>query len=132
MARLLHAPQLKIPQDKVHANPLDQVLALFKKIVRPEFTWKNFSLEEQGKILKAGRSNCKLDTTKLVDKMKEYSYEVTEIHEAYKACFRRMVANGAHGKTNGTVNGAAPVKSAMKRKRVDDEETTIGKTVKVS
>jgi len=62
--------------------------------VRPEFTWKNFSLEEQSKILKAGRSNCKLDTSKLVDKMKEYNYEVPEIHEAYKACFRRMIAKG--------------------------------------
>jgi len=99
--------------------------------VRPEFTWKNFSLEEQSKILKAGRSNCKLDTTKLVDKMKEYNYEVPEIHEAYKACFRRMVAKGVNGKANGTEN-AALVKSAMKRKRVDDEETTSGKTAKVS
>jgi len=99
--------------------------------VRPEFTWKNFSLEEQSKILRAGRSNCKLDTSKLVDKMKEYNYEIPEIHEAYKACFRRMVANGAKGKTNGTEN-AVPVKSAMKRKRVDGEETTSGKTAKVS
>jgi hypothetical protein len=99
--------------------------------VRPEFTWKNFSLEEQSKILRAGRSNCKLDTSKLVDKMKEYNYEVPEIHEAYKACFRRMIAKGTKGKTNGTEN-VAPVKSATKRKRVDDEETTSGKTAKVS
>lgn len=99
--------------------------------MRPEFTWKNFSLEEQGKILKAGRSNCKLDTSKLVDKMEAYNYEVPEIHEAYKACFRRMVAKAAKGKTNGTEN-AAPVKSVVKRKWVDDEETTSGKTAKVS
>lgn len=99
--------------------------------MRPDFTWKNFSLEEQSGILKAGRSNCKLDTSKLVDKMKEYSYEVPEVHEAYKACFRRMVAKGAKSKTNGIIN-AAPVKSAMKRKWVDDEETTSGRQAKIT
>lgn len=72
----------------------DQVLTLFKKIVRPDFTWKNFSLEDQAKILKAGRSNCELDSTKLVNKLAEYGYEVPEIHEAYEKCFQRMVASG--------------------------------------
>lgn len=99
--------------------------------MQPDFTWKNFSLDEQGKILKAGRSNCKLDTSKLVDKMKEYNYEVPEVHEAYKACFRRMVAKGAKSKTDGIEN-AAPLKGATKRKWVDDDETTSGKTAKVS
>lgn len=72
----------------------NEVLALFKKIVRPSFEWQNFTLEEQAKILKAGRSNCKLDTTKLVDKLKEYGFEVPEVHEAYEQCFKRMVQNG--------------------------------------
>lgn len=72
----------------------NEVLSLFKKYVRPDFQWKNFSLEEQSKILKAGRSNCKLDATKLVKKMKEYNYEIPEVHEAYEECFRRMAANG--------------------------------------
>lgn len=72
----------------------NEVLALFKEYVRPEFTWKNFTLEEQAKVIKAGRSNCKLDTTKLEKKLKEYGYEVPEIHEAYKGCFQRMAAAG--------------------------------------
>ncbi|TGO61465.1 hypothetical protein BCON_0027g00530 [Botryotinia convoluta] len=72
----------------------NEVLALFKKYVRPDFTWKNFTLEEQSKVIKAGRSNCKLDTTKLVKKLGEYGYEVPEIHEAYKGCFQRMAAAG--------------------------------------
>lgn len=72
----------------------NEVLTLFKKHVRPSFEWKNFSIEEQSKILKAGRSNCMLDTTKLINKLKEYNYEVPEIHEAYEQCFIRMAKNG--------------------------------------
>ncbi|OAA65938.1 NAD dependent epimerase [Niveomyces insectorum RCEF 264] len=72
----------------------NEVLSLFKEIVRPSFTWKNFSLEEQAKVIKAGRSNCQLDTTKLTTKLKEYGYEVPEIHAAYRACFERMKAAG--------------------------------------
>ncbi|KAL2258706.1 hypothetical protein VTK26DRAFT_7871 [Humicola hyalothermophila] len=72
----------------------NEVLTMFRDIVRPSFTWKNFSLEQQARVIKAGRSNCKLDTTKLVTKLKEYGYEVPEIHEAYKRCFERMKAAG--------------------------------------
>jgi 3,5-epimerase/4-reductase len=72
----------------------NEVLSLFKEIVRPEFKWKNFTLEEQAKVIKAGRSNCKLDTTKLLAKLKEYGYEVPEIHDAYRQCFERMRAAG--------------------------------------
>ena len=115
----------------------NEVLALFKKIVRPEFAWKNFSVEEQSKILKAGRSNCKLDTTKLTEKMKDYNYMIPEVHDAYKACFKRMVArqaNMANVKTNGAngVESQPTVKSTMKRKRVEDEEVMAPKSVKVS
>lgn len=72
----------------------NEVLALFKKIVRPSFEWKNFSLEEQAKVIKAGRSNCELDTTKLTTKLAEYNYTVPEVHKAYEGCFERMVKNG--------------------------------------
>lgn len=46
-------------------------------------------------MIKAGRSNCELDTTKLVTKLKEYGFEVPEIHEAYEQCFIRMAKGGA-------------------------------------
>lgn len=72
----------------------NEVLSLFKEIVRPSFAWKNFSLEEQAKVIKAGRSNCELDTTKLITKLKEYNFEVPEIHVAYRGCFERMKAAG--------------------------------------
>ncbi|KAI2615996.1 NAD(P)-binding protein [Hypoxylon sp. NC1633] len=72
----------------------NEVLTLFKEIVRPDFTWKNFTVEEQARVIKAGRSNCLLDTAKLEKKLKEYSYSVPEIHEAYRRCFERMKAAG--------------------------------------
>jgi len=72
----------------------NEVLTLFKQYVRPDFTWKNFTLDEQSKVIKAGRSNCKLDTTKLINKLKEYNFEVPEVHEAYAQCFQRMAKAG--------------------------------------
>jgi len=42
----------------------NECLELYKKYYKPDFTWKNFSLEEQSKVIKAGRSNNELDTTK--------------------------------------------------------------------
>ena len=43
----------------------NQILEMYKEIVDPTFTWKNFTQEEQRKILDADRSNNFLDTTKL-------------------------------------------------------------------
>ena len=72
----------------------NEVLSLFQKIVRPSFMWKNFSLEDQSKVIKAGRSNCELDTEKLTKKLNEYDLEIAEVHDAYEQCFKRMVQNG--------------------------------------
>jgi len=68
----------------------NEVLTLYKQYVKPDFTWKNFTLEEQSKVIKAGRSNCELDTTKLVAALKELNITVPEVHEAYANCFQRM------------------------------------------
>ena len=43
----------------------NEILTMYKEIVDPLFTWKNFSQEEQRKILAADRSNNFLDTTRL-------------------------------------------------------------------
>lgn len=90
----------------------NEVLTLYKKYVDPKFTWQNFSLEEQAKVIKAGRSNCELDASKLVNKMREYGMEIPEVHEAYAQCFQRMavgmgVAAGQHddNKENVTAGG---------------------------
>ena len=43
----------------------NEILDMYKEIIDPEFTYNNFSLEEQRAILAADRSNNYLDTTKL-------------------------------------------------------------------
>jgi hypothetical protein len=44
----------------------NQILELYQKYIDPSFTWVNFSLEEQASVIKAGRSNNCLDSSKLV------------------------------------------------------------------
>lgn len=98
---------VKLAEDKVtgvynFTNPgaisHNEVLSLYKQYVDPSFSWKNFSLDEQAKVIKAGRSNCELDATKLVKKMREYGIEIPKIHQAYAQCFQRMAANMNVGK----------------------------------
>jgi len=45
----------------------NEILEMVKEILDPEFTWENFTLEEQSQILLAGRSNNLLNTDNLVD-----------------------------------------------------------------
>ena len=45
----------------------NEILEMYKELVDPTFTWKNFSEEEQRKILASGRSNNHLDTSRLED-----------------------------------------------------------------
>lgn len=43
----------------------NEILEMYKEIVDPDFTWENFSIEEQNQILASKRSNNCLDTTTL-------------------------------------------------------------------
>lgn len=43
----------------------NEILEMYKEIVDPEFTWENFSIDEQNEILASKRSNNCLDTTTL-------------------------------------------------------------------
>ena len=43
----------------------NEILDMYKEIVDPNFTYKNFTLEEQAEIIKSKRSNNYLDTNKL-------------------------------------------------------------------
>ena len=43
----------------------NEILTMYKQYVNPNFSWKNFTLEEQRKILASDRSNNYLDTTRL-------------------------------------------------------------------
>lgn len=70
----------------------NEVLDLYKKYVDPTYTYQNFTLEEQAKVIKAPRSNNELDTTKLFRDMPE-GIVINEIHKAYELCFQRMAEN---------------------------------------
>jgi hypothetical protein len=69
----------------------NECLALYKKHVDPSYTWENFTVEEQNKILKAGRSNNTLTHAKLCGALPDI--EIQEIHVAVEAVMVRMRAN---------------------------------------
>jgi len=43
----------------------NEILEMYKKYIDPEFTWSNFTLEEQAKVIVAPRSNNLLDTKRI-------------------------------------------------------------------
>ena len=60
----------------------NEILELFKEIVDTNFTWKNFTKEEQDKILASDRSNNYLDTTQL----KTLYPNIKNIKQSIKDC----------------------------------------------
>ena len=60
----------------------NEILAMYKEIVDPTFTWENFTVEEQNQILASERSNNLLDTTKL----QSLYPNVTPIQAAVRTC----------------------------------------------
>jgi dTDP-4-dehydrorhamnose reductase len=69
----------------------NECLALYTKHVDPAYTWENFTVEEQDKILKAARSNNTLTHDKLMDAIPDGM--VNEIHVAMEECMKRMKVN---------------------------------------
>ncbi|MFC1841582.1 NAD-dependent epimerase/dehydratase family protein [Candidatus Dependentiae bacterium] len=67
----------------------NEVLDLYTKYVAPTFTYKNFTVEEQDRILKARRSNNELNAEKL---LKEFP-DILPIKESMILVFKRMKKN---------------------------------------
>jgi len=67
----------------------NEILEMYKEIVDPNFTWNNFTIEEQNKILAAGRSNNYLDTTRL----EELYPDVKNIKVSVRECLEKMKEN---------------------------------------
>jgi len=63
----------------------NEILDMYMNIIDPDFRYENFTLEEQGKILKSDRSNNKLDTTEL-----EKEYFILPIYESIQRLFKRV------------------------------------------
>lgn len=67
----------------------NEILEMYKEIVDPEFTWENFTIEEQNKILAAGRSNNFLDTSLLTNLYPN----VLNIKDSVRLCLIKMKEN---------------------------------------
>jgi 3,5-epimerase/4-reductase len=67
----------------------NEILEMYKEIVDPNFTWKNFTIEEQNEILASGRSNNYLDTTKL----ESYYPELMNIKDSVRKMLIQMKEN---------------------------------------
>jgi dTDP-glucose 4,6-dehydratase len=83
----------------------NEILEMYKEIVDPSFTWKNFSQEEQLAILAADRSNNFLDTTliqTLYPQVKNIKESVRECLINYKA--HLDAENNDNNENNDTVN----------------------------
>lgn len=59
----------------------NEILEMYKELVDPSFTWKNFTQEEQRAILASDRSNNHLDTSRL-----EGLFQVKPTKEAVRDC----------------------------------------------
>ena len=58
----------------------NEILEMYKEIVEPDFTWENFSIDEQNNILASKRSNNCLDTTTLeLDNVKHIKDAVRDV-----------------------------------------------------
>jgi 3,5-epimerase/4-reductase len=67
----------------------NEILEMYKEIVDHNFTWNNFTIEEQNKILAAGRSNNYLSTTRL----EELYPTVKNIKVSVRECLEKMKEN---------------------------------------
>jgi K+-sensing histidine kinase KdpD len=68
----------------------NEILEMYKEIVDPDFTWSNFTIDEQNQILASKRSNNCLDTTKLTNISLNLKNPVTTIKEAVRNILQRM------------------------------------------
>lgn len=70
----------------------NEVMDLYIKYIDPTYTYSNFSVEEQAKVIKAARSNNELDTTKFMRDLPE-GIVINDIKTAVELCFQRMKVN---------------------------------------
>lgn len=72
-----------------------EILTLYKKYIDKDKTWEVFTVEEQDKILRSKRSNCKLNVDKL---LKEYP--VSDIHDSMEVTMLNLFKElKDHGQT---------------------------------
>jgi nucleoside-diphosphate-sugar epimerase len=69
----------------------NEILEMYRDTVDPDFTWKNFTVDEQRAILAAGRSNNCLDTT-----IMEIDYGVKSIRDSVQDMMYKIKSQKDH------------------------------------
>ena len=67
----------------------NEILEMYKEIIDPNFMWENFTIEEQDKVLLAGRSNNLLNT----DKLQKMYPDVLSIKDSVRKVLYKMKDN---------------------------------------
>lgn len=70
----------------------NECMDLYTKYIDPTYTYSNFTVEEQAKVIVAARSNNELDTTKFMRDLPE-GVVINDIKTAVELCFQRMKVN---------------------------------------
>ena len=87
----------------------NEILEMFKEHVDPGFTWENFSLDDQRKVLLADRSNNALDPAKLRSIADELGLPLPTAKDAMVVTMKNI---RAHLEATGGYPSALPKKSA--------------------
>ena len=71
----------------------NEILEMYRDYIDPSFSWKNFTLEEQAKVIVAPRSNNELDASKLSKEFPEMkSIKESLIEYVFKPNRKTLVA----------------------------------------
>ena len=89
----------------------NEILSLYKEHVEPEFTWENFSIEEQRLILASERSNNLLDTTRL----ETFAPQVRPIKQAVKELLMEYKRSDSNKQSDSNKRSGSNKQSEPKR-----------------
>jgi hypothetical protein len=79
---------LRKQSSSVRAFCVLQILQLYKDYIDPEFTWSNFTVEEQAKVIVAPRSNNLLDTQRVRDSSLLIATEMRSFTQLPSCCLQ--------------------------------------------
>lgn len=106
----------------------NEILEMYKEIVDPAFVWKNFSIEEQNKILASKRSNNHLDTATLA----ALYPHVSNIKDSIRTVLVEYASHVARQRRDYSENENGENENADKEKRGEEQEEAGGKTILVT
>ena len=76
----------------------NQILERYRDVVDPDFEWLNFDLQAQAAVLAAGRSNNRLDSSKLAAAAADLGLELPSLREAMEGVLQAVAAEQQQAK----------------------------------